>query len=307
MKQSETKQNITNIIEEYSQEFGIAPQFVEKDFYVTKILSEISEIQYPNIKIIFSGGTCLSKAYHKIKRFSEDIDFRIHTTSQISRIQRKTFCDFILQKLCNNKDYKILTNTIKKGNENKFFSFDLEYNKLHIGSNLRPNIKAEFTFENVILPPKNCTIKSLIGEFIDESPITIECIQPVEVIANKLSALMWRVYIKDRTKPLHTKENDPTIVRHLHDIAALEDLLFTDEFVQILQKSYEADRGRGGLKNDYTLIEFLKITLDKLKKDKIYNNEYSDFVTSMSYAKTSEIIPFENTLEILKKICKYIE
>ena len=176
-----------------------------------------------------------------------------------------------------------------------------------IGSNLRPNIKAEFTFENVILPPKNCTIKSLIGEFIDEPPITIECIQPVEVIANKLSALMWRVYIKDRTKPLHTKENDPTIVRHLHDIAALEDLLFTDEFVQILQKSYEADRGRGGLKNDYTLIEFLKITLDKLKKDKIYNSEYSDFVTSMSYAKTSEIIPFENALKILKKICEYIE
>jgi hypothetical protein len=45
---------------------------------------------------------------------------------------------------------------------------------------------------------------------------------------------MWRVYIKDRTKPLYSKENDQTIVRHLHDIAALEDLLYTKEFVELL-------------------------------------------------------------------------
>ena len=77
MKPSETKKNITSIINDYSQEFGIAPQFVEKDYYVVKVLSEISKINYPDLKIIFSGGTCLSKAYHKIQRFSEDIDFRI--------------------------------------------------------------------------------------------------------------------------------------------------------------------------------------------------------------------------------------
>ena len=48
---------------------------------------------------------------------------------------------------------------------------------------------------------------------------------------------MWRVFIKDRTKPLHSKENDPTIVRHLHDISALEEMLYTKEFVALLQKS----------------------------------------------------------------------
>lgn len=302
MKPSETKKNITNIVNDYSQEFGIALQFVEKDYYVVKVLSEISKINYPDLKIVFSGGTCLSKAYHKIQRFSEDIDFRIHTEKPFTRAEKKAFCNFILEKLDNKEDYHIIQESIKKGNENNFFSFEIEYEKLYEGSNLRRNIKAEFTFENLILPSTTCKISSFIGKFINEEPILVNCIQPIEVIANKFSALMWRVYIKDRTKPLHTKENDPTIVRHLHDIAALEDLLYTKEFIELLQKSFEADKGRGGFDNNYTLPEFIKITLDKLIEDKVYQKEYSDFVSSMSYAKDSEVITFEKALNAIKRI-----
>jgi len=306
MKLSETKKNIINIVNDYSQEFGIAPQFVEKDYYVVKVLSEISKINYPDLKIVFSGGTCLSKAYHKIQRFSEDIDFRVHSNRQFTRTEKKAFCNFILEKLNNKDDYHVIHESIKKGNENNFFSFEIEYEKLYEGSNLRPNIKAEFTFENLILPSTECEVSSFISKFINEESIKINCIHPIEVIANKFSALMWRVYIKDRTKPLHSKENDPTIVRHLHDIAALEDILYTKELVELLQKSYETDKGRGGFDNNYTLQEFIKITLDKLTEDKVYQKEYSDFVGSMSYAKDSEVITFEKALKNFEKINNYI-
>ena len=306
MKQSETKKDIINIVNDYSQEFGIAPQFVEKDYYVVKVLSEISKINYPDLKIIFSGGTCLSKAYNKIQRFSEDIDFRIHTNKSFTRGEKKTFCKYILETLDNKEDYNIIHTSIKKGNENNFFSFEIKYEKLHEGSNLRPNIKAEFTFEDLILPNIECKISSFIGKFINEEPIKVNCIQPIEVIANKFSALMWRVYIKDRTKPLHSKENDPTIVRHLHDIAALEGSLYTKDFIELLQKSYETDKGRGGFDNNYTLPEFIKITLDKLTEDKIYKKEYSDFVDSMSYAKDSEFITFEKAIKCCNKIYNFI-
>ncbi len=307
MKPSETKKNITNIVNDYSQEFGIAPQFVEKDYYVVKVLSEISKINYPDLKIIFSGGTCLSKAYHKIQRFSEDIDFRVHTERPFTRAEKKAFCNFILEKLDNKKDYHIIRESVKKGNENNFFSFEIEYEKLYEGSNLRPNIKAEFTFENLILQSTECKISSFISKFINEESIKVNCIQLIEVVANKFSALMWRVYIKDRTKPLHSKENDPTIVRHLQDIVALEDLLYTKEFVKLLQKSYEVDKGRGGFNNNYTLPEFIKITLDKLTEDKVYKKEYSDFVSSMSYAKDSEIITFKKALKSFEKLKYFIQ
>jgi predicted nucleotidyltransferase component of viral defense system len=302
MKQSETKKNIINIVNDYSLGYGIAPQFVEKDYYVVRVLSEISKINYPNLKIVFSGGTCLSKAYHKIQRFSEDIDFRAHTDKPFTRAEKKAFCNFILERLDNKEDYHIIPESVKKGNENNFFSFEIEYEKLYEGSNLRPNIKAEFTFENLLLPSTTCEVSSFIGKFINEEPILVNCIKPIEVIANKFSALMWRVYIKDRTKPLHTKENDPTIVRHLHDIAALEDLLYTKEFVELLQKSFDTDKGRGGFDNNYTLPEFIKITLDKLTKDKIYQKEYADFVSSMSYAKDSEVITFEKALNCFERM-----
>ena len=306
MKPLEIKKNITNIISDYSQEYGITPQFVEKDYYVVKVLSEISKINYSGLKIIFSGGTCLSKAYNKIQRFSEDIDFRIHTEKHFTRGEKKAFCNFLLETLCEKEDYHILSGSVKKGNENNFFSFEIEYKRLYNGTNLRPNIKVEFTFENLILPSEIREIHSFIGKFISEKSVFINCIQPIEVIANKFSALMWRVYIKDRTKPLHSKENDPTIVRHLHDISALNDLLYTKEFAELLQKSFESDKGRGGIDNNYTLPEFIKITIDKLTNDKVYQKEYSDFVTSMSYAKDSEVITFENALKVYKNIHNFL-
>lgn len=47
---------------------------LDKDYYVTMILRELSERQ--NF-IVFKGGTSLSKCHKAIKRFSEDIDITI--------------------------------------------------------------------------------------------------------------------------------------------------------------------------------------------------------------------------------------
>ena len=90
MNRLEIQKNITEI-SDFSNEFGIDPQFIEKDIYVVLVLDYLSKINYPDIEIIFSGGTCLSKAYKKIKRFSEDIDFRLHTKVEFNRTKRKDF------------------------------------------------------------------------------------------------------------------------------------------------------------------------------------------------------------------------
>ena len=89
------------------------------------MLSEISKINYPDLKIVFSVGTCLSKAYHKIQRFSEDIDFRVHTERPFTRAEKKAFCNFILEKLDNKEDYHIIQESIKKGNEITFSALKL--------------------------------------------------------------------------------------------------------------------------------------------------------------------------------------
>ena len=67
-----------------SQKLEVSEDIVEKDYYVTMILKELSKIEYP---IVFKGGTSLSKAFHIIDRFSEDID--ITFTEHLGEAKRK--------------------------------------------------------------------------------------------------------------------------------------------------------------------------------------------------------------------------
>lgn len=58
---------------------------MEKDYYVTVFLKAIAQKE-PDI--VFKGGTSLSKCYHIINRFSEDIDLNIETDSKPTQGQR---------------------------------------------------------------------------------------------------------------------------------------------------------------------------------------------------------------------------
>ncbi|MGD9689485.1 MAG: nucleotidyl transferase AbiEii/AbiGii toxin family protein [Phycisphaerales bacterium] len=51
---------------------GLRASFIEKDYYVTEALRAIAEAA--GDKVIFKGGTSLSKGWNLIERFSEDID-----------------------------------------------------------------------------------------------------------------------------------------------------------------------------------------------------------------------------------------
>ena len=55
---------------------SLPPQAVEKDLWVTTILQVVFTLPYAD-KLVFKGGTSLSKVFGKIKRFSEDIDLAI--------------------------------------------------------------------------------------------------------------------------------------------------------------------------------------------------------------------------------------
>ncbi len=72
---------------------------IEKDYWVTYILKNISKSEFKD-EMIFKGGTCLSKAYNLINRFSEDIDLLvIETDKTISKRQKelrlKNFRNFL--------------------------------------------------------------------------------------------------------------------------------------------------------------------------------------------------------------------
>lgn len=64
------------VIEQTALKQGLSKQIVEKDLWVSTILEIIFSLPFAN-KLVFKGGTSLSKVWGLIDRFSEDIDLAI--------------------------------------------------------------------------------------------------------------------------------------------------------------------------------------------------------------------------------------
>jgi predicted nucleotidyltransferase component of viral defense system len=59
-----------------SQHLDIKLEFIEKDYWITLVLSRLAKSKYVS-ESVFKGGTSLSKAYNLIERFSTDVDIAI--------------------------------------------------------------------------------------------------------------------------------------------------------------------------------------------------------------------------------------
>jgi predicted nucleotidyltransferase component of viral defense system len=66
----------TALLNLISDSTGIRSDILEKDYYITLLLRELSEWQ-KDLPAFFKGGTALYKALGSIRRFSEDIDLTV--------------------------------------------------------------------------------------------------------------------------------------------------------------------------------------------------------------------------------------
>lgn len=71
-----SKERRREIIDQVSYGNSLPADAIEKDWWVTQTLKAISLLK-DRSKIVFKGGTSLSKAWNIIKRFSEDIDIAL--------------------------------------------------------------------------------------------------------------------------------------------------------------------------------------------------------------------------------------
>lgn len=76
MKLHENKKLFTDAIRKTAAELALPEIFVEKDYWVTYMLKSLFRSEVGD-KIVFKGGTALSKCHGLIERFSEDIDLAV--------------------------------------------------------------------------------------------------------------------------------------------------------------------------------------------------------------------------------------
>ncbi len=66
------------LITRTSEQLGIPEVYIEKDYWVTLLLHSLSNLEKDiKDKVVFKGGTSLSKAHKLVERFSEDIDLAV--------------------------------------------------------------------------------------------------------------------------------------------------------------------------------------------------------------------------------------
>src|SRR5262249_41532062 len=138
----------------------------------------------------FSGGTSLSKGWELIKRFSEDIDFKVGEPSGNSasraRRERTAYRKRVLEAL-KDAGFEPVEEPLVR-DVSRFFSAELAYEaEIGAGQGLRPHIRVEMSFEAPRLPPAARPIRSLvaIAQRAPAEVATFPCVDPVETAADK--------------------------------------------------------------------------------------------------------------------------
>ena len=167
---------------------------------------------------------------------------------------------------------------------------------------LRPHLKLEISAHEKEFEQSSRDICSFVNELTQNNAETrILCVDPMQTAADKFSALVWRINAKDRKKPRGSTQNDPTIMRHLHDLVALRGYVSDHRFKSICEDSLKKDMGRSDITD--SIDDHIKKSLSTLITDKIYSKEYEAFVETVSYEKKDKRILFKEACKEFEKIC----
>jgi len=135
--------------------------FVEKDWYVVQAIKALIALANGDIAAVFSGGTSLLKAHGLIKRFSEDIDFKLTLSTDFlaksSTQQRRAlgaFRDALVQAWA---DAGFVITSVESRSGNGFIKIEMDYPTiLEPHDSLRPHILAELSAK-----PPNLAVQPL--------------------------------------------------------------------------------------------------------------------------------------------------
>ncbi|MFA6843539.1 MAG: nucleotidyl transferase AbiEii/AbiGii toxin family protein [Bacilli bacterium] len=240
------------IITQISNKMGLPVQAIEKDLWVTVILQLVFTLPFAD-KLIFKGGTSLSKVWNLIKRFSEDIDLAINRTvfdlegdltkKQIKNLRKKASL-FVRDDVCN-----ALKDKVMKTKLNNFCEIKAEDNgegnntypeprKIHIYYKslfdgripyLNSEVLLEIGSRSLIEPTKVTKIKSLISSnfSIETSIVNSDVITavPQKTFLEK-SFLLHELFSTNRIVDANRKS------RHLYDLERMMDEDFAKKAIK---------------------------------------------------------------------------
>lgn len=226
-----------------AQKFGIREVYIEKDYWVTYALRQIFASKLGN-KVVFKGGTSLSKCYNLIKRFSEDIDLVALHGAEESSSQKKAQL-----KMISNCISGILPEVEIAGVTNKYgmirktaHTYPQSFRGYY--GQVLDVIVIEATWLGHFEPYSKLEVKSLIAEMMLEmnqhgvineyslEPFEVSVLDAERTLCEKIMSLVRFSFTENPIFDLRNK------VRHMYDIH----LLCKDEKIQAFFRSIDFDK-----------------------------------------------------------------
>lgn len=155
----------TQTLRAASQHLDIKLEFVEKDYWITLVLSKLAKSKYVD-ESVFKGGTSLSKGYNLIERFSEDVDIAIINDKCKSGNEIKTIIRIIEKEITLDLTELQMDGVTSKGS--RFRKSVFEYVTTEKGNSNNKLIVEINSFANPF-PYKRITIKSMVLDFLTQT------------------------------------------------------------------------------------------------------------------------------------------
>jgi predicted nucleotidyltransferase component of viral defense system len=273
---------------EVQEHFSLpSPALVEKDWHVVQALAAIAGVDPGEFRLVFGGGTALSRAYKLTKRMSEDVDLKIVCKTPPSRgALRKLRTDITNALLAagfafDPEDEKHRVSMY----EGQYTRYMLPYEPLAQGQGLRPHVQIETSLWPLRRDAVEKPVTSFVAEAYGREPELpkIACSSVLETAAEKLVALTWRA--GSELAGLR-KERDPTLVRHIYDLHMTCDHYDAADTVALAHEVMKADAETRGdrfpaWKKD-PLGETLR-AIEGIPKDRVFVDGYATFQRDMVY------------------------
>lgn len=295
---------------------NIEEYVIEKDYFLTKAIRNVVSIKNEHYRLIFQGGTSLSKAYNIVNRMSEDSDFRIELTNNkiASKEQKKKllkeFRKSIIAEL-NNNDFKINDQDIDVFNEGTYMSIKATYPSIfpHI-KYIKPFLAMDFFLGNVRTETvkKNITtiIKKTLHDKVDHPSTEVECISIIETAAEKWVALTRRI----ANIIYRSNYNDPSLVRHLYDIYYINQdnsLIKNNNFNALIAEIIKHDKDMFKTHNNayyQNPANEIKRALTELETNNIWQKNWDEFTNAMVFGK--DVPSYQTVITVFSKISQEI-
>ena len=214
-------------IMDFSREFGLSANVIEKDYVLGWVLAGISQHAEIAPNWVFKGGTCLKKCYFETYRFSEDLDFTIIEDNQLEQ-------DFLIGcfKDISEWIYDVVGIVIPKDTirfdvyENNWGGISAQGRIGYQGPLQRkgdpPRIKLDLTTDEILaLDPATRDIHHPYSDLPDEG-FKVSCYCFEEVFAEKFRALAERERPRDLYDVIHLYRHEELNTDHALILSTLE-------------------------------------------------------------------------------------